>query len=112
MKGNFSDLMSKKKTKEVPANLDDMLATAKIQTKQKPKPKTGGLDLDPNARRGKRYKTPEGEVVKLDGKVQEIPLNAYEVQLLERAANQSGLTLTAYIRSLAINDARKRTDVD
>ena len=116
-KTHFSDLLGRKKstekkpTKQVPADLENMLSSAKVRSNTPP-PNQPKLALDPNARRGKRYKNAEGQTVNLDGKVQEIPLNAYEVDLLERAAKQAGLTLTTYIRSLAIRDARKLMEID
>ncbi len=106
-KGGFSDLKRKKK-KAPPANIGEFAEGAKIDGTNTQTKAAQDKGLDPNERRGKRYKDPHtGEAVQLKGKVQEIPLNEYELTILTRAAKQSGLTLTTYIRTIAMKSAKK-----
>jgi Protein of unknown function (DUF1778) len=98
-KGDFSGI--KRKVNATEASLNSFINAAKVDGHL-----VGGVPVDKNARRGKFYRDPKtGQRIELDGKVQEIPLNAYEIQLLERAAEHSGLTLTSFIRSAAIRAA-------
>lgn len=100
-KGDFSGIKRKVNTTE--ASLNSFINAAKVDGH------LVGATADKNARRGKFYRDPKtGQRIELDGKVQEIPLNAYEIQLLEQAAEHSGLTLTAFIRSAAIRAALKK----
>jgi hypothetical protein len=104
MKGDFSGI-AKKKKKPTAEEIEAFANEAKVDGK-KSEPETKS-ELDPNARRGKRYKNKDGETVKLTGKVQEIPLNEYELKILQAAANSANLSLTTYIRSIAMNDANR-----
>lgn len=65
-----------------------------------------------NAKRGAWYRAakseenPEPERETLDGKQPAVRINAFEVDILSRAANFQGMTLTHYLRSTAMIAAR------
>lgn len=100
-KGNFSTIGKRKAKTD---DIDAFVTGAKVDGSGTPPPSEGSL------RRGKYYRDPHtGEKIMLGGKVQEIPLNSMEVEMLDRAASESGLSITTFMRSVAITAARKIT---
>jgi hypothetical protein len=63
--------------------------------------------LDPKARRGSSFKDPKTkEIIKLEGKIVQVPMNAYEVDVLTKAAESEGLALATYLRVMALRSAK------
>ena len=108
-KGKFDNIgnttnKAKNKPKTVPEGLEEFADKAKVDGNTPRDPLVG---LNPAGRRGKRYKDSKtGDVIQLKGKVQELPLNEYELTVVEMAASKSGLSLTAYMRGTALATAK------
>ncbi|MGY5652741.1 hypothetical protein [Vibrio cincinnatiensis] len=98
MKNNpFSDI--KKKQKKVDAN--SFIEEAKVDGSQ--------INTDKNERRGSSYIDKEtGEKIKLTGKVLQVPVNGYELQILESLAKDAGLPIGTLLRNLAMDVAAKQ----
>lgn len=63
--------------------------------------------LDPKERRGSSFKDPKTkEVIKLNGKVVQVPMNAYELDLLTQMADEKGLPLATFLRVTALQTAK------
>jgi hypothetical protein len=106
MKSNpFSDIAKKRKS----TNKEDFIDAAKVDGENKP----ASSFLDANERRGSSYIDKEtGEKIKLSGKILQVPVNGYELKILEDGAKRMGLPLGSYLRSLGIeaaNDMVKKT---
>lgn len=64
--------------------------------------------LDKNERRGSSYIDKEtGEKIKLTGKILQVPVNGYELKILEDGAKKMGLPLGSYLRTLGLEAATK-----
>lgn len=87
----FSDI--KKKGKK--SDLDEFIDDAKVD---------GAVhQLDKNERRGSSYINKEtGERIKLSGKVLQVPVNGYELDILEKGAKKAGLPIGSYLRNLGL----------
>jgi hypothetical protein len=98
MKNNpFGDIQKKTKT----ANKSEFIESAKVD---------GASTLDKNERRGASYiDRDSGEKVKLTGKILQVPVNGYELRILENGAKKNGLPLSSYLRTLGIKDSSKIT---
>lgn len=87
VKTPFSDITAKKK-------IEKFIDNAKID---------GSKKIEQQARRGASYKdTKTGDTIKLGGKVLQIPLNEYELNILSEAALQEGLALATFLRVTAL----------
>lgn len=97
MKSNpFSDI-KKKKAEQKKTNF---IESAKVDGHTK-------YDLNKNERRGSSYIDKEtGEKVKLSGKILQVPVNGYELNILEQGAKKMGLPLGSYLRTLGIEAAK------
>ncbi len=63
----------------------------------------GSNKIDSQARRGSSYKdTKTGKKIKLGGKILQVPLNEYELNILSEAALQEGLPLATFLRVTAL----------
>ncbi|RYU41127.1 hypothetical protein ERW49_18845 [Aliivibrio finisterrensis] len=63
--------------------------------------------LDPKERRGSSFKDPKTKaMIKLSGKVVQVPMNAYEVKLLTQMADEAGLPLATFLRVTALQTAK------
>ncbi|MDE1240531.1 hypothetical protein [Vibrio aestuarianus] len=92
----FSDI--KKKGKK--PDLDEFIDDAKVDGTPN--------QLDKNERRGSSYIDKEtGEKVKLTGKILQVPVNGYELNILEEGAKKVGLPLGSYLRTLGLEAAEK-----
>lgn len=101
-KGDFGNIKRSKSA----VSLDEFVESAKVDGGQK--------NQDPaSERRGKFMIDPEtGKKIALGGKVLEVPLNAYEVDLLTRAARDAGLPVATYVRSAVIRLAKDSINRD
>lgn len=99
MKNNlFSDIKRKTKSNDADSFIED----AKVDGKQS--------KLDKNERRGSSYLDKEtGKRVKLTGKIVQVPVNGYELKILESGAKKMGLPLGSYLRTLGIEAAKNNT---
>lgn len=95
-KGDFGNIKRSKSA----VSLDEFVESAKVDGSQK--------NQDPaSERRGKFMTDPEtGKKIPLGGKVLEVPLNAYEVDILTRAARNAGLPVATFVRSYVIRMAK------
>lgn len=96
MKNNpFSDI--KKKKREV--DTTSFIEEAKVD----------GLknEMDKNERRGSSYIDKDsGQRINLSGKVIQVPVNGYELKILEYLAKSSGLPIGTYLRNLAMEKTK------
>ena len=94
----FSDIKKKKKS----VDADSFIEEAKVDgSKSK---------LDKNERRGASYVDKKtGERFKLSGKILQVPVNGYELEILEEGAKKMGLPLGSYLRTLGIEAANRNT---
>lgn len=91
-KNPFGDITAKNKT-------TSFVDSAKID---------GSRKLDQQDRRGASYKdTKTGETIKLGGKILQVPLNEYELNILSEAASQEGLPLATFLRATALKYVKK-----
>jgi hypothetical protein len=102
MKNNpFSDINKKRKT----VNKEDFIDAAKVDGDKT----TVNNSLDVNERRGSHYIDKEtGKKIKLSGKVLQVPVNGYELSILEDGAKKMGLPLGSYLRTLGIEAANSK----
>ncbi|MDW2116725.1 MULTISPECIES: hypothetical protein [unclassified Vibrio] len=64
---------------------------------------------DKNERRGSSYIDKEtGERVPLSGKIIQVPVNGYELSILEDLSKEAGLPIGTYLRNLAMDKAQSR----
>ena len=64
-------------------------------------------EIDPQGRRGSSYKDAKtGETIKLSGKILQVPLNEYELNILNKAAEQAELPLATFLRVTALKYAK------
>ncbi|HDR2590599.1 TPA: hypothetical protein QCI16_004483 [Enterobacter ludwigii] len=97
-KGEFGGIKRSKPA----ASLDEFVETAKVDGSRK-------YHTPENGRRGRSMTDPEtGKKISLGGKTLQIPLNAYEVDLLNRAAAIAGISVAAYVRSTMIRLAKEK----
>jgi len=83
--------------KKAKPSTDDFINTAKVDGGNEPK------KLDPQGRRGANYKDKDtGKMIKLGGKVLQVPLNEYELSILSDAALNEGLPLATFLRATAL----------
>jgi hypothetical protein len=88
----FSDIKKKKKVLDTNSFIDD----AKVDGSK--------VILDRNERRGSSYlDTKTGKRIPLSGKVIQVPVNGYELQIMELLAKEAGLPVGTYLRNLAMN---------
>jgi hypothetical protein len=101
MKNNpFSDINKKRKT----INKENFIDAAKVDGDNNNTP-----SFDINERRGSHYIDKEtGKKIKLSGKVLQVPVNGYELKILEDGAKKMGLPLGSYLRTLGIEAAKKQ----
>lgn len=99
MKNNpFSDITKKQKY----SKKNDFIESAKVDGDKKLF--TNSFDI--NERRGSSYIDKNtGEKVKLSGKILQVPVNGYELKILEDGAKRMGLPLGSYLRTLGIEAA-------
>lgn len=94
----FSDIQRKPKPK---IDKNQFIESAKVD---------GDIDsktLDKNERRGSFYTDKEtGKRIKLSGKILQVPVNGYELEILEKGAKKMGLPLGSYLRTLGIESAK------
>lgn len=96
----FSDIKPKRKT----TKKTDFIESAKVDGNNTDSSTT----FDMNERRGPSYFDKEtGKRVKLSGKSLQIPVNGYELHLLEEISKKMGLPLASYLRNLGIEAAKK-----
>lgn len=70
--------------------------------------KTKEQELHKNERRGSSYIDKDtGERVKLSGKILQVPVNGYELKILEDGAKKAGLPIGSYLRSIGIEQSNK-----
>lgn len=99
MKNNpFSDI--KKKSKSI--DTQSFIEEAKVDGSKS--------ELDKNERRGTSYVDKRtGEKIKLSGKILQVPVNGYELKILEDGAKKMGLPLGSYLRVIGIEAAKEDT---
>lgn len=102
MKNNpFSDITTKRKK----SDKENFIGAAKVDGDKK----TINHSLDVNERRGSHYIDKEsGKKIKLSGKVLQVPVNGYELKILEDGARKMGLPLGSYLRTLGIEAAKDK----
>lgn len=93
MKSNpFGDI--KKKTSTPRKN--EFIESAKVDG-------NASNSFDKNERRGSSYINKEtGERIKLSGKILQVPVNGYELEILEKGAKEAGLPIGSYLRNLGL----------
>ena len=93
-KNPFGDITAKNKAAE------NFIKDAKVD---------GEKYINVKNRRGASYKDPKtGELIKLGGKIVQVPLNKGELDILNEFALKSGLPLATFLRTLAIKHATKK----
>lgn len=99
MKNNpFGDI--KKKNNNI--SKSDFIESAKVDGN------TDTSSFEKNERRGSSYIDKEtGKRVKLSGKIIQVPVNGYELNILEEGAKKMGLPLGSYLRTLGIEHINK-----
>lgn len=96
----FSDIKKKRKEHEK----TEFIESAKVDGNNK---KEEQQNLDINERRGSHYIDKEsGKKIKLSGKILQVPVNGYELKILEQGAKKMGLPLGSYLRTLGIEAAK------
>jgi hypothetical protein len=103
MKSNpFSDITKKSKT----TDKESFIESAKVDGKTNKSLDNAEL-TDKNERRGTSYLDKEtGQKIRLSGKIIQVPVNGYELKILEDGAKKSGLPLGSYLRTLGIEAAK------
>jgi hypothetical protein len=108
MKNNpFSDIAKKSQK----ANKTDFIESAKVDGTSKQETKVDGTSkqetkLDKNERRGSSYIDKETKKrIPLSGKIVQVPVNGYELKILEAGAQKAGLPLGSYLRTLGLEAA-------
>ena len=92
MKKNIFSDIKKKNT----STYDSFIDEAKVDGKK-----------DKNERRGSSYVDKEtGIRVPLSGKVIQVPVNGYELSILESLAKEAGLPVGTFLRNLAMDKAQ------
>jgi len=87
--------------KKAKLSTDDFINTAKVDGNSETK------KLDPQGRRGANYKDKDtGKMIKLGGKVLQVPLNEYELNILSNAALNEGLPLATFLRTTALKHVK------
>lgn len=85
----FADIKKKRKS----IDTDSFIENAKVDGSRQ--------ELDKNERRGSYYTDKDsGKKIKLTGKILQVPVNGYELKLLEDGAKKMGLPLGSYLRTL------------
>lgn len=91
-KNPFGDITAKKKATK------KFIEDAKVD---------GEKESNVKNRRGANYKDPKtGELIKLGGKILQVPLNEEELKILTESALKNGLPLATFIRTVALRDAK------
>ena len=101
MKDNpFADI-KKKATK---SQTIDFIESAKVDGSKK--------IFDKNERRGSSYfDKATGEKIPLSGKIIQVPVNGYELEVLTALAKEVGLPIGTYLRNLAMDAASKKNRI-
>lgn len=96
----FSDIKSRVQKQTV----SDFVESAKVDGQNTSSQK------DINERRGSSYVDKDtGHRIKLSGKIIQVPVNGYELEILENGAKKMGLPLGSYLRALGIEAAKEDT---
>ena len=94
----FGDM--KKKNNNI--SKSDFIESAKVDGN------TDTSSFEKNERRGSSYIDKEtGKRVKLSGKILQVPVNGYELNIIEEGAKKMGLPLGSYLRTLGIENVNK-----
>lgn len=96
----FSDITKKRKSSEKKIFIE----SAKVDGDKR----ADGYSVDVSERRGSSYIDKEtGKKIKLTGKILQVPVNGYELKILEDGAKRMGLPLGSYLRALGIEAANE-----
>ncbi|CAM3965118.1 hypothetical protein [Vibrio aerogenes] len=100
----FSDIKKKKNKPDA----KEFIESAKVDGQNSP-----STQFDKNERRGASYvdKT-TGKRIQLSGKILQVPVNGYELQILEAGAKEAGLPLGSYLRNLGMDAAQRLKDIN